>query len=289
MKFNKKYPPILTAFSFLFILSMSKPVNALSAELFSATLVEYKGQVSLQKQGEDVWLSVDEGMPLEEGDRLLTGIESYAEILIDDGSLLKLDASADITLTELSVRPEEKTILTSIFLRVGRLLSNIARFKNRRSRFQVYTPTAVVGIRGTEFVIETKELNQTDVGVFGGEVYVGGLDQYGELIKGSEVIIPKDRQTLILKNKRPQKPFFLKKEMQAHRKKLKILKEKAIERRKNLKKIIETRKKVNDKIKQKRKDIKQKRSKKQETPVLKEKNQKVKKQKKRKKKKRGKR
>ena len=43
------------------------------------------------------------------------------------------------------------------------------------------TPTAVAGVRGTDFVVETDNALQTDVGVFDGAVAVEGLDESGSV------------------------------------------------------------------------------------------------------------
>ena len=42
---------------------------------YSATLVESKGEVFLQKPEEELWLPVEQDIPLEQGDRIKTGIE----------------------------------------------------------------------------------------------------------------------------------------------------------------------------------------------------------------------
>jgi len=235
----------LKAVIFLLLAGLvSTPLYGAEEENFSATLTDYDGEVAIQKPGEEEWLSVEKDMPLEERDRIKTGPFSFAEILIDDGSLVTIEQNSEITISELSADFETKKIKSSIFIAVGRLISNITAFMHRESRFSVHTPTLVAGVRGTEFVVETTDSEETDVGVFEGQVTVGGIDSEGKLIEGSEVLVPAGRQTTVQKFKRPLPPFAHKKNMMLHKERVLLLRKKAIERRRDLPKIIDRRPKV---------------------------------------------
>jgi hypothetical protein len=155
-----------------------------------------------------------------------------------------VEQNSEIVLSELSADFKTKKIKTSIFLAFGRLISNIAEFMHRESRYDVQTPTLVAGVRGTEFVVETTDTEKTDVGVFKGKVAVGGVDREGKLIKESEVLLMGGSQTSVLKFKRPLPPFGLKKKMLLHKERVLFLRKKAIERRRNLPQIVNRRIKV---------------------------------------------
>jgi hypothetical protein len=227
---------------------ISISVHGAEEENFSATLTDYGGEVSIQRSGEEEWLSVEKDMPLEGKDRIRTGSFSFAEILIDDGSLVTIEQNSEITLSELSADFDTKKVKSTIFLAFGRLISNIAKFMHRESRYSVHTPTLVAGVRGTEFVVETTDSETTDVGVFEGEVAVGGVDYDGNLIKESEVLVAKGNQTSVQKFKRPLPPFAHKKKMLLHKEKVLLLRKKAIERRRDLPKIVGRRLKVHKNI-----------------------------------------
>jgi hypothetical protein len=224
---------------------------------FQATLTDFEGEVLFQKAGDKTWLPVEANMPLESGDRIRTGFNSSAEILIDDGSILKLEDNAKMELTGLYVDSATKKVKTRLYLAIGRLFSNIAQMMNRESRFDVQTPTAIVGIRGTEFVIELADAEETDVGVFEGSVYVNSVDDQGSIIKEDEVLVTDGNQTTVQRRKRPLPPFALKERMLRHKKKVEFLRQRAIERRRELPRIIEKRKKVREMVFQKLKNIKQ--------------------------------
>jgi len=220
------------------------PLYGAGEDSFSATLTDYDGEVFIQKPDEEEWLPVEKDMPLEEKDRIKTGSFSFAEILIDDGSLVTIEQNSKITISELSADVETKKIKSNIFLTVGRLISHITAIMHRESRYSVHTPTLVAGVRGTEFVVETTDSDKTDIGVFEGQVTVGGIDYDGRLIKGSEVLVPAGKQTTVQKFKRPLPPFAHKKKMLLHKERVLLLRKRAVERRRDLPKIIDRRLKV---------------------------------------------
>ena len=214
---------------------------------YSATLVEFEGEVFIQKQGEEIWLPPEVDIPLEQGDKIRTGKDARAEILMDDGSMVKLEEESELTIKALSADYQKKSISASLFLFFGRMLSNVAKFTSRKSRFDVHTPTLVAGVRGTEFIVETTDSEQTDVGVFDGKVAVGGLDKEGKLVEKSEVLLTKGFQTRVRKGKRPLVPFGLRKKMLAQKKMLDILRKNAAENRRRLPDIMKRRIKAREK------------------------------------------
>jgi len=208
---------------------------------FSATLVEFNGDVTLQHRGEDLWLPVDTDIPVEEGDRLRTGEDGSAEILMDDGSVVRMEEGTEITLEELAADCQDQRILSTMALWFGRILCTVQKLVHRESRFQVRTPTLVAAVRGTDFVVESTTEEETDVGVFEGDVAVLGLDQQGRTIQDSEILVSRDRQVSVARFRRPGRPIPLKKRMLAHRKRIERLRKKAIERRRLLPQIIHRR------------------------------------------------
>lgn len=215
-----KFHPLSSVLLLILIFSPTF-VLAANPETYSATLVDFEGKVWFQKPGEEIWLPVQKYMALGEGDRIKTDSTGYVEILMDDGSLLGLEGESEITLKELSADFETKKIFSTVSLWFGRSLSNIHKFSYRESKFEVQTSTAVAGVRGTEFIVETIDSERTEIGVFEGNVMVGGLDKSGKLIQGSEVLITDGNQTTILKDELPLQPLYFQERMLLTRKKCK--------------------------------------------------------------------
>src|SRR5205807_9659773 len=68
---------------------------------WDARLTDCKGDVQVYTAGQDKSLPAQKGLPLEEGDRLVTGAESAADVSLDGGSLLHISALSDFTLADL--------------------------------------------------------------------------------------------------------------------------------------------------------------------------------------------
>ena len=91
----------------------STGARAANQEAYSATLVDFEGDVQVQKPAKVVWLPARKYMGIEEGDRIRTGPKAYVEILMDEGSLLRLEEGSEITLKELSADFETKRIFST--------------------------------------------------------------------------------------------------------------------------------------------------------------------------------
>lgn len=235
---------------------------------FSATLIDFEGEVLIQKGGENLWLPVEKDIPLEQGDHIKTGAKAFAEILVDDGSQIRLEENSEITLSELSADSQTKSITASVYLWFGRMLSNIARFAHDRSKFEVQTPTVVAEVRGTDFAIEVMDTKESDVGVFDGEVVVAGLDRRKRPMRESEVVLGKGYQTSVFKNKPPAPPVQLRERLLAFAPKFELLKNKGLDRRRDLPKTMERRKAVHQETLKKWKAIKNERSNQMKKPEL---------------------
>ena len=208
---------------------LSSEVYGAKKGVFSATLTNFMGEVALQKPEDKIWLPVEKDMPLQKSDRLKTGAKSFAEILIDDGSLLRIEGNSEIVLKELSAGFEKKRIESTIYLRLGKLMSKIAKFVNTRSRFSVRTPTMVAGVRGTEFVVVVAQSGKTELAVIRGKVSVGGVDKKGKRMKGPEVLVLGGMQTLVRRDGSPLPPAALQGPMLLYRNRFVILRQRAVE------------------------------------------------------------
>jgi hypothetical protein len=246
---------------FLFTLPQPSPCAQPSTP-FSATLIDFEGEVLIQKGGENLWLPVEKDMPLEQGDHLKTGARGFAEILVDDGSQIRLGENSEITFSELSADSQTKSITASVYLWFGRMLCNITRFAHARSKFELQTPTVVAGVRGTDFAVEVLDAKQSEVGVFDGEVAVAGLDRQKKPLRESEVVLGKGYQSSVFKNKPPSPPVQLRERMLSLAPQFELLKNKGMDRRRDLPKTMERRKAVHQETLKKWKAIRNERAKK---------------------------
>ena len=152
-------------------------------------------------------------MPIQKEDNIITGEASYAEIFMDDGSTIKVEESSEINLKELAFDEDTEEVEITIFLKAGILLSNIVEAIQRTPSVKVYTSTAVAGVRGTEFVVDASNPDETSIGVFSGEVDAYGFDEDGNELEYESVSVETGFQTTISSNNPPARPFLHKKKM----------------------------------------------------------------------------
>ncbi|MFW5640148.1 MAG: FecR family protein [Thermodesulfobacteriota bacterium] len=143
------------------------PDNIVTRENFDPGNGSPIGEVQLV-QGEVAVFHADEpetgyqvtsGIPLFKGDILVTGKKGKVSLKLNDGSILTLATETRLVLNESIYDPEESENRSSfIGLGVGKIRCWVQKLTGfRRSEFQVKTKTAIVGVRGSDFIVEATD------------------------------------------------------------------------------------------------------------------------------------
>lgn len=142
---------------FILIISLmiSVPVVGFAAEMNKAKVLEIKGEAKFMKAGAGNWEMLKEGMTLTEGDALKTG----------DASQVILELTGAAKTAEITVRQNSEFVFeafqhdaasmtdkTLLNVDTGGVLVKAEKLIGE-SKFQVKTPTSIVGIRGTTFEV----------------------------------------------------------------------------------------------------------------------------------------
>ena len=107
------------------------------------------------------------GLKLEEADKLIVGKNSQAVIKTDTGSIIKLKENTEFSLNTL--RKVDGKEQNSFAMKIGKAILKPRKLKKGES-FEVQTPSAVAGVRGTVFSVETTKSKDTKVAVYKGKV-----------------------------------------------------------------------------------------------------------------------
>lgn len=93
------------------------------------------------------------GGPLAPGDRVITGANGLAQIRFSDGAMLSVRANSDLKIEAHSYRGESDSLATTVLqlVRGGLRAITGAVARVNRSGYKVVTPTATIGVRGTDF------------------------------------------------------------------------------------------------------------------------------------------
>lgn len=179
---------------FLLILSLvlfsfgPETSQAQSAQV--AEVIHVTGTVMIKTTASPDWVNAESGMKVKEGDTIKTEADSSAELAFGEklANVLNIFSNSQLVISKFEpglVKLEQGRVFT--------LLKKI----NKGSTFEVRTPTAVAGARGTGWGTLLKD-GQTEIQDFENIVYIAGLDPSGglsglkDLIEGWKAYIAQD-------------------------------------------------------------------------------------------------
>lgn len=94
---------------------------------------------------------------LKEGDTVATMAESFLSLILEDGSQITLPPDSALKLRTLRTTQYVKSPRTQLFLEKGRVESSVTPFSKPGSRYEVLSPVAVSGVRGTRFRVQYRD------------------------------------------------------------------------------------------------------------------------------------
>ncbi|MFG6430894.1 FecR domain-containing protein [Roseateles sp. LYH14W] len=152
--------------------TLRMPVAWLKREASVAEAVFVKGDVQRLRDAASEALA--SGATLRSGDRLRTGAQASASLRFADGSRLLIPPQSDVTLEQLLVLG--RGAIPAVRLRVdkGGADNRVAPNPQRVPLYELRTPHANLGVRGTEFRVQTTE-GATRMQVISGAVHADGL------------------------------------------------------------------------------------------------------------------
>lgn len=159
------------------LLVVSGPARAQTA---AGSFQTVSGQVQIQRSG-GATIGAASGVGVNVGDRVITGANGHAVIILNDQSRMELGPASSITLDQFTVTGGATSTRVSLFSGVMRSLVN-ASSGGAAADYQVHTPNAVAAVRGTRFDTAYSEnvirpgyqgcTKYTDVSVYQGTVNI---------------------------------------------------------------------------------------------------------------------
>jgi len=146
----------------LFLLSAPVPSWPVNGEpVGSITAIE--GEVWLAHRGDKASYPAMLGDSIYLYDHVQTEIASRVQILFEDESLLNLAENTYIQITEHVYSPEQNRRSSLFRLVMGKVRAIVGRYFGGGSTYKVSTPTAIIGVRGTHFIIDATLTDETAV------------------------------------------------------------------------------------------------------------------------------
>jgi len=161
-------------FAFIVLLVL-RPADVFAQAANAGTVSEVSGTAQLQRGAATI--PVTRGMPVEVGDRIITGDNGHVMVLLTDQSTLELSDSSNMVITQHAGAASQINLANGV----------VRSFVNRTvgaaaPNFEVHTPNAVAAARGTLFdTAYTSNVsrptfgnahNFTDISVYEGSVDV---------------------------------------------------------------------------------------------------------------------
>ncbi len=163
---------------------------------FAATsfgvLMVVKGSVKILKK-DDTSTDAKINSKVFPEDAIVTGKDSRAKIVMSDRNIINVLPETKLRIDQYINNEKEKNVRLSLIQ--GKVRNNVEeKYDNEKNRFEVKTPTAVAGVRGTQFITSFNRLtNKTEIVTLKGEVAFQGLDAKSN--KLTEPVVVKKGET----------------------------------------------------------------------------------------------
>lgn len=121
------------------------PESLLRAEPVLATVESVSGNVDSSRG------RLAEGMQLGSGDKLRTDAGAYAALRLPDGSRFVVQPETQLNLEQLRRLRGSQAQQSQLMVPQGRVDNHVAPQRGAGARYEIRTPTAIIGVRGTSF------------------------------------------------------------------------------------------------------------------------------------------
>ncbi len=166
-------------------------------------IVALDGTAKVKHSGQSEWKSIKFNDKVFLLDAFKTDAESGMKILLDDDTVLVLAAETELTIEEHLYTPKKENA-SVVSLVTGSVRSVVGKLFGARSKYEVKTPTAVSGVKGTDYISSHNNKNQKSTFTsVKNQVWVRGNGQK----EGEETLLNEGWSTSVGANGIPDDPW----------------------------------------------------------------------------------
>jgi len=147
-------------------------LNVAADTLRAAKITAVQGDVKILRAGGEKHFPAFKSMGLTQGDTVITGKDGRVTLEIAADKELKIGENSRIMISELVQSDSTNADKTSLNLKAGQVYTNIKGKLSPDSKYEIRTPTAVMGVRGTQFFVTLTSGIQAKVVTLEGSVVV---------------------------------------------------------------------------------------------------------------------
>jgi hypothetical protein len=150
------------------------------------------------------------GMKVFQGDEISAGADSRAKIVMSDKNVLNISPDSKIVIAKYENKGDEKNVQIDVMY--GKVRASVEeKYDGEKSKFNIKTPSAVAGVRGTDFITGySRQTQKTEITTFTGTVAVGSPGPGGTI--SNPVFVQQGQQTSVASGGAPEAPKAVPKE-----------------------------------------------------------------------------
>lgn len=179
-----------------------------------AAVEEAQGMVWVRQRGHEEFSPLADRPRVAAGDMIRTDASGRVDLHYVDGTRMRIGPNTRMTVLKSHHNAATNADVQTFKLDLGRVWIRVLKVLSQKSKFEVITPTATAGVRGTIFAVEVKPDGETLVSVKEGRVAVGSGDsrqevEAGKMSRGAEVAaLDPDEQALWEQNGAVAGPYL---------------------------------------------------------------------------------
>ncbi len=142
---------LLVAVPLIFLVSCGKQDAKLSSKILPAKVTLVMGNAYLLREDQPEKIALKIGTLLKPADVVITGKNSGVNVVIAKRGVFKIKENSRVSFKDLLVIDDENNV-ARLQVAAGKVILGLKKLK-KDSVFEVETPTAVAGVRGTSFAV----------------------------------------------------------------------------------------------------------------------------------------
>lgn len=204
----------MKAFTWMFTLTASFLTAALllgqnesyaEAETYG-TMMVVKGDIKVTSAKSGKVDAAKVGFKVYAGDAITSGADSRAKIIMSDKNVINVSPDSKVTIAKYENSAAKGTRNVELKVDYGKVRASVEQnYDGDKSKFNIRTPTAVAGVRGTDFIAGFNPSTRATVVVtFSGVVAVGTPGPNGTI--ANPVFVRPGQQTSVNEGAKPEAP-----------------------------------------------------------------------------------
>lgn len=170
------------------------------------TMMVVKGEVKVTSAKNGKVENAKVGFKVHAGDSVTSGADSRAKIIMSDKNVINVSPDSKVTITKYENSTAKGTRNVELKVDYGKVRASVEQiYDGDKSKFNIRTPTAVAGVRGTDFIAGFNPgTRATTVVTFSGVVAVGTPGPNGSI--GNPVFVKPGQTTSVNEGAKPETP-----------------------------------------------------------------------------------